>query len=133
MRRNQSEQKTEKANQVCVIDVNCLFEKEEVGMAQAEQNGAQTVGETNRHEKSENPGSDPMHVEPLPRPGMDPGESVIFEEQPWLQPVGRNVSPDEVNAVVPDEEDTKDNPKEDDRPDIDRRKSAGLESFDVIS
>jgi len=90
MRRREDQQKTEKADQVGVIHVPSLIEKEKVGVAQEKESGADAIEKTNGHEKRENPEQNPMDVETITGPGMDPGEARVFEQERWLDPPLRN-------------------------------------------
>ena len=123
MRRNQSKKKTDQTNEIGVIDVVCFIEKEEISVTQAKQRRARPITETDRDEESENSQSDPMDVEPMTGPWMHPGEPVILKEETRLEPQPSKVNVREIIIAVPDEEAAKSDAEENDRSDINRRKS----------
>jgi len=72
VRRNKDKQKPEKTDEVEVIYVTALIEKEEIGVAEEKQNRINPVEKTDRNEQCEQPIRDPMNVEPITRPRLDP-------------------------------------------------------------
>jgi hypothetical protein len=107
-----------------VIDIACFIEKEEITATQAKQRRARPITETDRKEESENCQSDPVDVEPMTGPWMHPRETIILKEEARLEPQPSKVTVREIIAAVPDEEAAKSDAEENDRSNINRRKSA---------
>ena len=124
VRRDQNEQKAEETNEVGVIDITRFIQKKKIGVAQAQKHGANPIGKSNCDEERENSDSDPMNINAMSRPRMHPGETVIFEKEVGLEPVGRHLAIGQIFADVPNEQATENKTEEDDRGDIDRGKGA---------
>ena len=90
MCRHENQQKTEKADQVDVIYVPSLIEKKKVSVAQEKERGADAIEKANGHEQRENAEQNPVNVESVARPGMDPGEARVFKQKGGLDPPLRN-------------------------------------------
>src|SRR6266446_4522487 len=86
MRRNENQQKTEKANEIPVICVAALIEQKEIAETEEEQHGADAIKKTNRNEQGEQAKCGPVNVEPISGPGMDPGEPGIFKQEMGINP-----------------------------------------------
>jgi hypothetical protein len=69
-----------------------------------------------------------MDVEALARPGMNPGEPVIFEQQTRLQKVAGKTMLGEKSPNMPGHEQTECDPEKDNRGDIYRRESVAPRS-----
>lgn len=77
-----------------------------------------------------------MDVKTVPRPGVNPGESAILEQQMRLKEVAGEAMLSEKRPNVPGHEQTKRDPKKDDRSDVNGRESAppgsGKESLNTL-
>ena len=63
-----------------MIYIPALIEKEEVSVAEEKERRADAIEKTDGHEQREKAERNPVNVEPVPRPRMDPGEAVIFKQ-----------------------------------------------------
>ena len=70
MRRNKNKQQTKQTNEVEVIYVTALIEKEEIGVAEEKQDGINPIKKTDRDEECEYAVRDPVNVEPVARPRL---------------------------------------------------------------
>jgi hypothetical protein len=107
-----------------VIDIARFIEKEEISATQAKQRRARAITETDCNKESENVQSDPMDVKPMTGPWMHPGEPVILKEETWLEPQLSKYIVREIIIAAPDEEAAKSDAEENDRSNINRRKTA---------
>jgi len=63
-----------------------LIEKKEVSVAQEKERDTDAVEKANGHEQGENAEQNPMKVESIAGPGMDPGEARVFKQEARLNP-----------------------------------------------
>ena len=123
MCRRENEQKTEKADQIGVIYVPSLIEKKKISVAQGKERRADAIEKTNGHEQRENAEQNPMNVESVAWPGMDPGKARIFEQKGGLNPPLRNSIKRPNQLHHPEHEKAEYDPEKNQRRDIDGRKT----------
>src|SRR5437763_5383922 len=128
MRRNNRQEQAIQTNQVGVIYVTRFIEQKEIGVAQEHQRRAEAIQKSERHEQREDAKHGPVKVEPVPRPGMHPGEPVVFEEKLRLEPKVINRLVAEITADLPDHQQSARDPTENQRCDIDRPEAATWQS-----
>ena len=87
---HEHQKKTEKANQVGVIDVTTLIQKKEIRVTQEQENGADAIKESGRYKQRKNPKQDPMDVDSVSGPGVNPGKPGIFELKNCVDPPPRD-------------------------------------------
>src|SRR4030088_2430997 len=101
----------------------CPFiEKKCVTEAEKEQRRAYAVKQTNGNKQCENAESCPVNVKAIPRPRLDPRESVILEQESWLDPIGRDPTIVKVPPDFPGHQKAKCDPENNQRCDVDRCK-----------
>ena len=105
-----------------MIYVPSLIEKKEISVAQEKERGADAIEKANGHEQRENAEQNPVNVEAVAGPGMDPGEAWIFKQEGWFDPPLRN-SIKRPNQLHHHEHETAEcDSEKNQRRDIDRRK-----------
>ena len=105
-----------------MIHVSAFIEKEKICITQTKKSGVEAVEKTNRNKKCEYAHYVPVDVESIPSPRVNPGKSVIFEQESRLDP-GRG----DLVAQNPDfanHQQAEDDSKESERSNINGRKSA---------
>ena len=107
-----------------MIDIAGFIEKKKISGTQAKEHRARPITEADREKESENSKSDPMDIEPMTGPRMHPGEAVILKEETRLEPQPGKITMRKILTAVPDEEAAKSDAEENDRGNINRRKSA---------
>ena len=123
MCRNENQQKTEQTNQVGVVYVPALIEKKEVSMAEEEKRRADSIEKTNGQEQRENTEQNPVNVESIAGPGMNPGKARVLEQKGGLNPPLRNSIERPNKLYHPKHEKTEGDSEENQRSDVDRRKA----------
>jgi hypothetical protein len=123
MCRRENQQKTKKADQVGVIYVSSLIEKEKISVGQEKERDTDAIEKANGHEQRENAEQNPVNVEAVAGPGMDPGEAWIFKQEGWFDPPLRNSIKRPNQLHHPEHETAECDSEKNQRCDIDWRKA----------
>ena len=123
MCRREDQQKTEKADQVDVIYVPSLIEKKEVSVTQEKERDTDAVEKASGHEQGENAEENPVNVESVAGPGLDPGKARVLEQKGGLKPPLRNSIKRPNQLHHPEHEEAECDSEKNQRRDIDRRKA----------
>jgi len=94
-----------------VVDPYGFLEKKSVSIAEEEQHGACAIEKSDGNEEGEYAKDRPVNVKSVPRPGMDPGKSVIFEQKAWLEPIVRDPVIAEVLRHMPHHKESESDPE----------------------
>ena len=73
-----------------MIHVPALIEKKEVSVAEEEKRRADSVEKTNGQEQREKAEQNPVNVESVAWPGMNPGKARVLKQKGRLNPPLRN-------------------------------------------
>jgi len=109
-----------------VIYVPSLIEKKEIGVAKEKERGADAIEKTNGHEQREKAEQNPVNVESVAGPGMDPGKARVLEQKGRLNPPLRNPIQRPSQLDHPEHEKTEGDSEENQRSDVDRREQLSL-------
>ena len=84
--RDEDKEKTEQPDEIEMIDVATLIEKEEISVAEKKEDRADAIKETNCDKKGENAKCDPMELEPKARPRFYPGKTGVLKQERSANP-----------------------------------------------
>ena len=107
-----------------------LIEKEKIKIAEKKKRSADAVNKPGGNEQSKDAHGDFMNVKTVSRPGLNPRESVIFEQQTRLEELDDESMLSEKGPNVPGHQQTERDSEKDDRGDVYRRESAAPRSRD---
>jgi hypothetical protein len=127
VRGHEGEQKTQETNQIPVIDPEGFVEQERVSVAEAKKQGANAVKKAGGDEEGEHSQDGPVNIESVARPRLDPGKSVIFKQEPRLEPEACDPIIKKVKAGLPNHHQAERDPEENEGRNINRPKGGGLQ------
>ena len=107
-----------------MIHVSAFIEKEKICITETKKSGVEAAEKSNRDKKREYAHGVPVEVEPIPRPRMNPGKSVILEQEARMDP-GRSDLVTQ-NPDLANHQQAEGDSKENERSNINGRESAVL-------